>query len=398
MGDKVLEVRNLKVEFSGDKKTTVAVDEISFSVAKGEVLGIVGESGSGKSVTSLAIMGLINRPGKITGGEIWFHPAKTRTDQPINLSGITNEHLRQYRGGEIAMIFQEPMSSLNPVYNIGFQLTEAIELHQNVTREQAKNQALSLLQEVKLLPGDEELEAQYLQTATQKNGRVTEGLKAYIAGRKETLLKRYPHELSGGQLQRVMIAMAISCNPTILIADEPTTALDVTVQAEILHLLRELCKTNREMSMIFISHDLGVINQIADSVVVMYQGKIVEQNSKQNLLNKPQHPYTKGLLACRPRIDSVPEKLPTVADFLAVEKDGHGNIIALTGIIPPSVKLITPQEEAERWQHLEGQNNILEVKDLFVQFPIKGGFGQTKAYFNAVNNISFEVKQGKPWG
>ncbi len=398
MSDKVLEVRNLKVEFSGDKKTTVAVDEISFTLKGGEILGIVGESGSGKSVTSLAIMGLLNSPGKVTGGEIWFHPAKAHSDNPINLLSISREHLRQYRGGEIAMIFQEPMSSLNPVYNIGFQLKEAIELHQSVSPKQAENQAISLLQEVKLLPSDQELEAEYLQTSPESNGRVTEQIRSHIAQKKEIFLKRYPHELSGGQLQRVMIAMAISCNPTILIADEPTTALDVTVQAEILNLLRELCKSGREMSMIFISHDLGVINQIADSVVVMYQGKIVEQNSKQKLLNNPTHPYTKGLLACRPRLNSLPEKLPTVADFLAIEKDSYGQIISLTGITPPAVRLITSQEEAQRWQHLETQNNILEVRNLLVQFPVKGGFGQTKAYFKAINNISFEVKEGETLG
>ncbi|GCL57887.1 ABC transporter ATP-binding protein [Microcystis aeruginosa] len=399
MNNKVLDVRHLTVEFSNQKRTTVAVNNISFSLQKGQVLGCVGESGSGKSVTSLALMGLVPSPGKITRGEICFRPAKGQSMQAVDLLSIPPEELRYYRGGEMAMIFQEPMSSLNPVYNIEFQLTEAILLHQKVSTEQAKNQAISLLQEVRLLPSDEQLEEKYIETFPLENkGHVREKIRTYIQEQKEAILKRYPHELSGGQLQRVMIAMAISCNPTLLIADEPTTALDVTVQAEILRLLRDLCKSDREMSMVFISHDLGVINEIADQIVVMYQGEIVEQGPKEEVLNSPQHPYTKGLLACRPRLNSRPEKLPTVSDFLQVEKDSEGKIIELQEITPPEVNFITLQEEESRIEGLQHHQNILSVENLSVRFPVKGVFGQVKTFFNAVDHVSFAVKQGETLG
>ncbi|WNF16837.1 ABC transporter ATP-binding protein [Microcystis aeruginosa] len=399
MDNKVLDVHHLTVEFSNQKRTTVAVNNISFSLQKGQVLGCVGESGSGKSVTSLALMGLVPSPGKITRGEICFRPAKGQSMQAVDLLSIPPEELRYYRGGEMAMIFQEPMSSLNPVYNIEFQLTEAILLHQKVTPEQAKNQAISLLQEVRLLPSDQQLEEKYIETFPLENkGHVREKIRTYIQEQKEAILKRYPHELSGGQLQRVMIAMAISCNPTLLIADEPTTALDVTVQAEILRLLRDLCKSDREMSMVFISHDLGVINEIADQIVVMYQGEIVEQGTKEEVLNYPQHPYTKGLLACRPRLNSRPEKLPTVSDFLQVEKDSQGKIIDLQEITPPAVKFITLQEEESRIAGLQNHENILSVENLSVRFPVKGVFGQVKTFFNAVDQVSFAVKQGETLG
>lgn len=399
MDNKILDVHHLTVEFSNQKRTTVAVNNISFSLQKGQVLGCVGESGSGKSVTSLALMGLVPSPGKITRGEICFRPAKGQSMQAVDLLSIPPEELRYYRGGEMAMIFQEPMSSLNPVYNIEFQLTEAILLHQKVSTEQAKNQAISLLQEVRLLPSDEQLEEKYIETFPLENkGHVREKIRTYIQEQKEAILKRYPHELSGGQLQRVMIAMAISCNPTLLIADEPTTALDVTVQAEILRLLRDLCKSDREMSMVFISHDLGVINEIADQIVVMYQGEIVEQGPKEEVLNSPQHPYTKGLLACRPRLNSRPEKLPTVSDFLQVEKDSQGKIIELQEITPPAVKFITLQEEESRIEGLQHHENILSVENLSVRFPVKGVFGQVKTFFNAVDQVSFAVKQGETLG
>jgi peptide/nickel transport system ATP-binding protein len=397
MGEKVLDVRDLRVEFTGDRRTTVAVDGISFDLGKGEVLGCVGESGSGKSVTSLALMGLVPAPGKITGGEIYFRPAKGSDREAVNLLNLPPDRLRHYRGGEIAMIFQEPMSSLNPVYNIGFQLTEAIRLHQNVTPEQARNQAIALLQEVRLLPGDEALEEKYLESFGTGD-RTTAEIKSYIREQKDILLKKYPHQLSGGQLQRVMIAMAISCDPTLLIADEPTTALDVTVQAEILRLLRDICKSDREMSMVFISHDLGVINEVADKVVVMYRGEIVEQGPKEEILYHPRHPYTKGLIACRPRLNVRPEKLPTVSDFLAVEKDGNGKILSLIEITPPPVRTIDLQEENERIARLQTLENLLTVDNLSVRYPVKGVFGQAKGYFNAVDNVSFVVKRGETLG
>jgi peptide/nickel transport system ATP-binding protein len=408
MSDTLLDVRNLRVEFpiEGTQQLAVAVDNISFGLQQGQILGIVGESGSGKSVTSLAIMGLVPSPGKVSGEAIWFSPSKQKTGanacQRVNLLEVSEAKRRDYRGGEIAMIFQEPMSSLNPVYNIGFQITEAIRLHQNVTPEQAKNQAIALLQEVKLLASDEQLEEQYLATRDETQsptlGSVREKASTYIKQQKEAILKRYPHELSGGQLQRVMIAMAISCNPTLLIADEPTTALDVTVQAEILKLLRDLCKSYREMSMIFISHDLGVINEIADAVAVMYRGEIVEKGDKYQILHHPEHPYTKGLLACRPRLTSQPEKLPTVADFMAVETDSSGKVRAIREKVPPDLTFVSPEVEQQRLAKLREQETLLAVKNLLVRFPKRGVLGMAKEYFKAVNNVSFEVKHGETLG
>ena len=400
--DTVLDVRNLQVEFKGDRTSDKAVDDISFVLKRRQILGIVGESGSGKSVTSLAVMGLIPSPGKITGGEIWFRPARANDTRPVNLLKVSEEKRRNYRGGEIAMIFQEPMSALNPVYTIGFQIIEAIRLHQKVTPEQAKNQAIALLQEVQLLPNDEKLETQYLEKFKHQDtqsGTVTQQIKSYIKLQKESILKRFPHELSGGQLQRVTIAMAISCHPTILIADEPTTALDVTVQKEILNLLRELCKTHRDMSMIFISHDLGVINQIADTVVVMFQGQIVESGEKETILYEPKHPYTKGLLACRPRLHSQLEILPVVDNFTIVTKDpATGKILSIQEKEPPEFSKISPQEKQQRLKSLEQKENLLSVKNLSVRFPMRGIFGQTKDFITAVDDVSFEVKLGETLG
>ncbi|MGL5794489.1 MAG: ABC transporter ATP-binding protein, partial [Waterburya sp.] len=298
MTEPVLDVRQLQVQFATETKPLIAVENLSFQLRKGEKLGIVGESGSGKSVTSLAIMGLVPTPGRITQGEIYFKP---ENKERVNLLQISEAERRSYRGGEIAMIFQEPMSALNPVYDIGFQITEAILLHQKVSPAEARRKAIALLQEVQLLPTDEVLKQQYIQENPGISPNERE-LSNHLNRRKQEILKRYPHELSGGQLQRITIAMAISCNPSVLIADEPTTALDVTVQATILDLLRNLCE-QRGMSLIFITHDLGVIAELVDSVAVMYQGKVVESGEIQTVFGNPQHPYTKGLLACRPRLD-----------------------------------------------------------------------------------------------
>jgi peptide/nickel transport system ATP-binding protein len=392
MPETVLEVQDLTVKFALEGEERVAVDGISFQLEQGQILGIVGESGSGKSVTSLAVMGLVNKPGFISRGKISFKGAKNST--AVDLLSLPPEALRHYRGGEIAMIFQEPMSSLNPVYNIGFQITEAIQLHQNVTPEQAKNQVIALLQQVKLLPSDAALEEQY-----QLNPPPQQKVREYINQQKEALLKRYPHEMSGGQLQRVMIAMAMSCEPTLLIADEPTTALDVTVQAEILRLLKELCKSEREMSLIFISHDLGVIKEIADFVAVMYEGKIVEQGRKDVILNHPQHPYTKGLLACRPGLNVLPAKLLTVPDYVHITRESAtGKMLTVEERIPPQPRLITVEEEQARLTELERQGNILQVEKLSVHFPVKGVLGQVKTYFRAVDEVSFTVRQGETLG
>jgi peptide/nickel transport system ATP-binding protein len=395
--DFVLDVRNLQVEFASDDKVTKAVDKIGFTLKRGEKLGIVGESGSGKSVTSLAIMGSIQKPGKIGGGEIWY---KDEGTTEVNFLELSEEKRRLYRGNKVAMIFQEPMSALNPVYDIGFQITEAILVHQKISPAEARRQAISLLQEVKLIPQDEELREQYLAEQTENSsGREVD---EYINDRKRTFLKRYPHELSGGQLQRVTIAMAISCNPKILIADEPTTALDVTVQATILDLLRELCR-DRGMSLIFITHDLGVIAELVDRVVVMYRGKIVEEGAIDEIFTHPQHPYTKGLLACRPSLENQLRYLPTVSDFLSEEKDDRGEFIIKEKQIelsPEKQEIVTPEQQRQRRHELETQKDpiLVSVQNLRVGFPVKGVFGRTTNYFMAVNDVSFDVYHGETLG
>jgi peptide/nickel transport system ATP-binding protein len=398
MRETFLEVSNLQVEFFGDGSQVKAVDGISFNLRRGETLGIVGESGSGKSVTALAIMGLLQYPGKVSAGEILFRPQENA--QPINLSALSPKEMQLYRGGDIAMIFQEPMSSLNPVYNIGFQLTEAIMRHQNVTLAEAKRIAIAGLQEVKLLPSDEKIQAQYLenwhithpQTPFPSDVELAQLVKEY----KSSMLERFPHELSGGQLQRVMIAMAISCNPSLLIADEPTTALDVTVQATIIELMREL-QQSRDMGMIFISHDLGLVSEIADQVAVMYKGKIVEYGSASEIFTYPQHPYTKGLVACRPTLNRRPQKLLTVSDYMITEADSKGQLV-IKAKEPTIPKEVTKEEISTRLENIISQTPLLQINHLKVGFPIRGVFGETKRYHIAVNDVSFDVYPGETLG
>jgi peptide/nickel transport system ATP-binding protein len=402
MSDIVLDVRNLHVQFQTDETQIKAVDGIDFQLSRGQTLGIVGESGSGKSVTSLAVMGLIpSPPGKITEGEIWFRDESDRS--PVDLRQVPPAQMQEYRGGKIAMIFQEPMSSLNPVYTIGFQLTEAIRLHRNVPESEARRLAIASLQEVKLLGSDEELRQQILEDGSSQDKR--DAIRQ-LNRRKQAMLERYPHQLSGGQIQRVMIAMAISCNPTLLIADEPTTALDVTVQKTILNLMREL-RDRRQMSMIFITHDLGVIAEIADTVAVMYQGKIVETGTVRDIFTHPQHPYTQGLLACRPQPDKRLRYLPTIADFMK-GRNGHQkpNLSQVEGRedssqdshSPLEIEEITEREMAARQVQLQQQQPLLAVENLQVGFPVRGMFGQTQRYFMAVNGVSFEVYPGETLG
>ncbi|AFZ26716.1 ATPase component of various ABC-type transport systems with duplicated ATPase domain [Cylindrospermum stagnale PCC 7417] len=398
MRETVLEVRNLQVEFSGDGSTVKAVDGITFQLYRGETLGIVGESGSGKSVTALAVMGLLQSPGRVSGGEIWFRPQVNA--QPINLAALPPEEIQLYRGGDIAMIFQEPMSSLNPVYDIGFQLTEAIIRHQKVTDAEARQIAIANLQEVKLLPSDEQIQQQYFDTWSQTNPNSSppDGVKlaTFVKEHKQAMLERYPHQLSGGQLQRVMIAMAISCNPSLLIADEPTTALDVTVQATILELMSEL-QQSREMGMIFITHDLGLISEIADQVAVMYKGKVVELGAVEQIFTNPQHPYTKGLVACRPSLNRRPQKLLTVSDYMNVEETPDGQVVILAKKPAPPLE-VTSEEFSQRLANLSEKPPLLQIRNLKVGFPIRGVFGGTKRYNMAVNDVSFDVQPGETLG
>ncbi|MBK4730970.1 ABC transporter ATP-binding protein [Oxynema sp. CENA135] len=407
MSDTVLDVRNLQVQFETDEKLVTAVNGISFEVRRGQTLGIVGESGSGKSVTSLAVMGLVPNPGQVADGEIWFRDDAAA--DPVNLQRLSREEKQPYRGSRISMIFQEPMSALNPVYDIGFQMTEAILMHQKVSVSEARRQAVARLQEVKLLPSDEQLRDRL----DGGEGMTEREIASAINDRKLAILKRYPHELSGGQIQRVTIAMAIACNPTLLIADEPTTALDVTVQASILQLLREL-RDARGMSMIFITHDLGVIAEIADRVAVMYRGKIVESGSVFDIFAHPQHPYTKGLLACRPQPDKRLVYLPTVADFMEEVTDDSGEVemrskspdrsptpeAAAAGATPTEAPPteISAVESDRRLNQLQERGVLLSANNLQVAFPIRGIFGETQRYFMAVKGVSFEVYLGETLG
>lgn len=269
----VLKVNQLKVSFSSKKNKVPAVHDVSFSLYEGEILGIVGESGSGKSVTSLSIMGLIPKPpGIIENGQILF--------QGEDLLKASEKRMREIRGNEISMIFQEPMTSLNPLFTVGNQLMEAIRLHTKVTKSEAKERSIELLKLVGLPRANE-------------------------------LINEYPHQLSGGMRQRVMIAMAMACNPKVLIADEPTTALDVTIQAQILTLMKELNKKTNT-SIILITHDLGVVAEICNRVLVMYAGEIVEHGDVSSIFQQPKHPYTKGLLKSVPHLNKKEERLYSI--------------------------------------------------------------------------------------
>jgi peptide/nickel transport system ATP-binding protein len=404
----VLDVRNLRVEFPSIKQPVV--DELSFVLQPGQTLGIVGESGSGKSITSLAVMGLLPNPGKVTQGEVWFQgnqPDGT-SDAHIDLLTLSPTQLSNYRGQQMAMIFQEPMSSLNPVFTIGYQLIEAILQHQSVSKLEAKRLAIYSLQEVKLVPSDDRLREQYLAklgsidpTTPTPPSPTDREINDAINQQKLSWLDRYPHELSGGQLQRVTIAMAISCNPTLLIADEPTTALDVTVQATILELLQEL-RDKRQMAMIFITHDLGIIAEIADVVAVMYKGKIVEYKPILELFQHPTHPYTKSLLACRPRLDRDTEILPTIKDFMEeyVLSDGQIQIVEKPApVIDLNVEDPAHQPKIKLPNISSRPTPLLSVRNLKVGFPAQGMFGTDRQQYNwAVNDIEFNVYPGETLG
>ncbi|MCU0436572.1 MAG: ABC transporter ATP-binding protein [Raineya sp.] len=369
--DILLEIKDLSVTFTTSKGTTQAVKNVSFTLYKGETLGIVGESGSGKSVTTLAILRLIQEGvGKITSGEIIFHSPKIGK---VNILELSEAQMRQdIRGNDIAMIFQEPMTSLNPVYTCGEQVTETILLHQSVTKEEAKKRAIELFEKVKL-PDP------------------------------ERIFRAYPHEISGGQKQRVMIAMALSCQPALLIADEPTTALDVTVQDEVLKLIQEL-RDELGMAVIFITHDLGVIAEISDKIMVMYRGSAVEKNDTWELFYQPLHPYTKGLLACRPRANMKMKILPVVSDFMEVSPNGEIIEKHKYGSIGEALMMTLESDEdiADRKIELTLQTKpLLEVYNLKKYFPTKtkGWFKkEVVEYKKAVDDVSFNVYPGETLG
>jgi len=279
----LLEVRRLSTHFDTDAGVVKAVEDVSFTLDAGETLAVVGESGSGKSVTSLSIMGLVAAPGRIVGGEILF---RTREGAVVDLARLPAKALRRLRGSDIAMIFQDPMTSLNPVLTIGHQIAEAVEIHAGMQRGAAMKRAQEMLELVEIP----------------------------AAARR---LAEYPHQLSGGMRQRVMIAMALACDPALLIADEPTTALDVTIQAQILDLLDKL-RRDIGLAVLFVTHNLGVVAEIADRVVVMYCGRVVEEGDVRRLFRAPRHPYTRGLLACLPRRVLDDERAPATRRLRAI--------------------------------------------------------------------------------
>ncbi|MBX7094649.1 MAG: ABC transporter ATP-binding protein [Flavobacteriales bacterium] len=425
----ILEVRNLVTEFTSDGVVTKAVNDVSFVLHKGETIGIVGESGSGKSVTSLSAMRLIpSPPGKISGGQIIYHDAQKG---PLDLLQATEKQMQSYRGNKLAMIFQEPMTSLNPVLTCGDQVTEAIlkhesfpelsklryflESHRNlfylastvafffslitfVSEGMAPVVSLILACAGFALIGGGIFYSVFSKSRALAKGRVIELFKQVKLPRPERIFDAYPHQLSGGQKQRVMIAMAMSCNPDILIADEPTTALDVTVQKTILDLMNDL-QVKNNLGIIFITHDLGVIAELADRVVVMYKGKIVEQGTVLDIFTNPQHPYTKGLLACRPKLGRRLRKLPTVSDFMS--SDDNDTItetnISVEGLIRSLEE--NPELRKSEQESMYAKTPILHVKNLKTWFPVGRSLtGKVTDYVKAVDDVSFDVYPGETLG
>jgi peptide/nickel transport system ATP-binding protein len=352
----VLEIENLTIDLHHKDRVTRAIEGVTFSLKKHQILGIVGESGSGKSVTSMAILKLLSATqSKVVSGSILFHD----NANVVDLLKLNAREIRKYRGNRISMIFQEPMTSLNPSMKCGKQVAEVLQAHQKISSKEVREAVIELFNEV-MLP------------------------------RPEKIFDSYPHEISGGQKQRVMIAMAIACKPEILIADEPTTALDVTVQHGVLMLLKSL-RDKYGMSIIFITHDLGVVAEIADDVLVMYKGKVVEKGTTDQVFHHPQHPYTKGLLFCRPPLDFRYQKLPTVAEFMENE--------TATSDIIKSHKIITSNERESRLEKLYEQEPLLKIVNLDKQFEIKSGSWFKKpTLLKAVNDVSFEVYKGETVG
>lgn len=340
----LLKIENLEISFKKEGVFTPVIKKISYELKDNEILGIVGESGSGKSVSSLAIMGLLPFGiSEITQGEIIFDGK--------NVAHLSQKEWQHLRGNEIAMIFQEPMSSLNPSLKCGFQVQENLLQHTQLSKSETKLATIALLEKVKL-PNP------------------------------ELIFEKYPHEISGGQKQRVMIAMAIACKPKLLIADEPTTALDVTVQKEIIQLLKDI-QQETGMSIIFISHDLSLVSEIAHRVLVMYQGEIVENGLVDEVFHHPKHLYTKALIASRPSLDVRMKRLPTIQDYLKATVN---------------LKIVSPEERKINHQKLYGKSPILEVRNVEKEYFSSAGLFGKKSGFKAVNDVSFKLYEGETLG
>ncbi len=358
----LLTIADLKLRLQSDDEWKPVLKGISFVLQKGEILGIVGESGSGKSVTALSIMKLIpEKIAKWENGKILFW--NQEKDQEVEIIHSDDAQMRKIRGAKIGMIFQEPMTSLNPVIKCGEQIMEAIRLHTHLSKKEAKKRVIDLFNEVKL-------------------------------PRPEKVFDSYPHELSGGQKQRVMIAMAISCDPDILIADEPTTALDVTVQKGILELIKKIQEKNG-MSVIFITHDLGVVAEIADRVLVLYKGEIVEEGTVSSLFKNPQHPYTQGLLACRPPLNVRLKVLPTVDDFMTYTPSGGETL--MDALIHKQI--VTKEERVYTHQKLYADKPFIQILQLNKIYPIrKKNLFEKRAYVNALQDINLDIYEGETLG
>ncbi|MBX7108068.1 MAG: ABC transporter ATP-binding protein [Chitinophagales bacterium] len=360
----VLQVNHLTTCFTAGGTALTAVDDISFDICQGETVGMVGESGSGKSATALSLMRLLPVAGEIRAGTVCFNRPGLSA---VNLHSLSGNEMRRYRGRDIAMVFQEPMTSLNPVFTCGAQVMEAIRLHLKSGAAAARERTMSLFRKVELSDT-------------------------------ERIFRSYPHQLSGGQKQRVMIAMAMSCDPVLLIADEPTTALDVTVQSRILALMKRL-RAENNMSMLFITHDLGVVAEVADRIMVMYKGKIVEAGTTSQIFCSPEHPYTKGLLACRPPLSKKLYRLPVIADFMKEEANGDLATSSELPAISLADNIISAAATEERLALLQRQQPVLTVSNLSVTFPVKKFFfGRKHTFVRAVDDVSLQVYPGETLG
>lgn len=356
----LLKIENLSLEFQRDAQWNPILHHIDFSLGEGEVLGIVGESGSGKSVTALSVMQLLNpKTARYPSGKILFYTGNEEKTPPLDILKSSESTMQSLRGNQIGMIFQEPMTSLNPVIRCGEQITEQIILHKHISKKEAKERVINLFNEV-MLP------------------------------RPAQIFDAYPHELSGGQKQRIMIAMAMSCNPKLLIADEPTTALDVTIQKNILELIRTL-QRKHGMSVLFITHDLGVMAEVADRTIVMYKGDIVEENSVRDIFQNPQNPYTKQLIACRPSMHQRLRTLPQVSDFAGSDDQNVQDVIhKLT---------VKPEERKIAHEKLYSGEKLITIKNLNKVYKIrKRKLFEKQQFLHALKDINLDIYEGETLG
>ena len=356
----LLKIEDLSLEFRRDAEWNPILHHINFTLDEGEVLGIVGESCSGKSVTALSVMQLLNpKTARYPSGRILFHTDNADKKPPLDILKVSESTMQSLRGNQIGMIFQEPMTSLNPVIRCGEQISEQLILHKHVSQKEARERVLDLFNEV-MLP------------------------------RPTQIFDSYPHELSGGQKQRIMIAMAMSCNPKLLIADEPTTALDVTIQKNILELIRTL-QRKHGMSVLFITHDLGVMAEVADRTIVMYKGDIVEENSVRDIFQNPKNPYTKQLIACRPSMNQRLRTLPQVSDFAGNDDQNVQDIIhKLT---------VKPEERKTAHEKLYSGDKLITIKNLNKVYKIrKRKLFEKQQYLHALKDINLDIYEGETLG